>query len=122
MSVVTSNNCNTSFVAALPGSVPVGYVHHRHRDGQRQQYLRILRLCPGGFGADTEGCAGHQSSGNAGLDEYADRLCAETDQQSLASDPMDRRDEYPVVINGQFVVTLPTGTGNRFYVLSFRIV
>ncbi len=26
MSVVTSNNCNASFVAAFPGSVPVGYV------------------------------------------------------------------------------------------------
>jgi hypothetical protein len=26
----------------------------------------------------------------------------------------------PVVINGQFVVTVPAGTGNRFYVLSFQ--
>jgi hypothetical protein len=26
----------------------------------------------------------------------------------------------PVVINGQFVVTLPAGTGSRFYILSFQ--
>ena len=65
----------------------------RDRDGQRQQHLRILRLCPGYFSADTDGCTDYQSSGNAGLDEYDVRLWVETDQQSVASDPMGRRDK-----------------------------
>ena len=92
-SVVTGNDCNTSFVAALPGSVPVGYVITATATDSANNTSEFSACVPVRPVPALKRQPCHQSAGNAGLDEYDHRLCAETDQQPLASDPMDHRDQ-----------------------------
>ena len=95
MSVVTSNNCNTSFVAALPGTVPVGYaITATATDSANNTSEFSACVAAGPVPAlAVQPATSHQVA--VAWTNTSDRLCAETDQQSLAADPMDRRDEYP---------------------------
>jgi titin len=120
MSVVTSNNCNTSFVAALPGSVPIGYsitataTDSANNTSEFSACVPVtsvptLKVAP---------ASNHQVS-IAWTNTTTGFLLKQT---GSLSPPIQWTTvtNTPVVANGQFVVTLSIGTTNRFYVLSFQ--
>ena len=119
-SVVTSNDCSTSFVAALPGAVPVGYVIAATATDSANNTSEFSACFPV---APTPALA---------VSPAADHQVALTwtntatgfvlKETSTLSPPVQWTTvtNSSVLTNGQFVVTLPAVAGSRFYLLSFE--
>ncbi len=118
--VVTSNNCNASFVANLPGSTPVGYVVTATATDSANNTSEFsacfpLTSVPALAVVPTTNLhvtlAWTNTTTGFGLK-----------QTTSLSPPIQWTavTNIPVVINGQFAVTLSAAAGNRFYVLSFE--
>ena len=117
---MTSNNCNASFVTNLPASTTVGYVVTATATDSANNTSEFsacapvtsvptLQVVPATNHRVT--LAWSNTMSGFGLK-----------QTSSLSPPIHWAavTNVPVVINGQFVVTLSAVTGNRFYVLSFE--
>ena len=120
MTVVTSNNCNVSFVANLPASTAVGYVVTATATDSANNTSEFSACVPitSVPTLTVVPTTNHQvtlvwtnTTSGFGLK-----------QTSSLTPPIQWAavTNIPVVINGQFVVTLSAVTGNRFYVLSFE--
>lgn len=120
MSVVTGNDCNAGFVAGFPRSVPVGYsITATATDSANNTSefspcitagpVPALRITPAT--SHQVSIAWTNTTTGFGLK-----------QTTSLSPPIQWTavTNVPVVINGQFVVTLSAATGNRFYVLRFQ--
>jgi len=118
--VVTSNNCNVSFVANLPASTAVGYVVTATATDSANNTSEFSACVPitSVPTLTVVPTTNHQvtlvwtnTTSGFGLK-----------QTSSLTPPIQWAavTNIPVVINGQFVVTLSAVTGNRFYVLSFE--
>ena len=118
--LITSNNCNASFVANLPDSTTVGYVvtatatDSANNTSEFSACVPVtsvptLQVVPATNHQVT--LAWSNTMSGFGLK-----------QTSSLSPPIQWAavTNVPVVINGQFVLTLSAATGNRFYVLSFE--
>ena len=120
MSVVTSNDCNTSFVAAFPASVPVGYV------------ITATATDSANNTSESSGCSTAGPVPTLSISPSTNQQVTLAWTNTTTGFVLKQTDSLsppiqwttvtnsPVVTNGQFVVTLPAGTGNRFYVLSFE--
>ncbi len=119
-SVATGTDCNASFVATFPGSVPVGYsITATATDGANNTSefsacvpvasVPALKVVP---------ATNHQVS----ITWTNTTTGFGLKQTSSLSPPIQWATvtNTPAVSNGQFVVTLSAGTGSRFYVLSFQ--
>jgi titin len=120
VSVVTSNNCNTSFVAALPGSVPTGYtITATATDGANNtsEFSACVAVAPVPALSVTPS-TNHQIT----LAWTNTPTGFVLEQTSSLSPPIQWTavTNNPVLTNGQFVVTLSAATGACFYVLSFE--
>jgi parallel beta-helix repeat protein len=120
MSVVTSNDCNTGFVAALPGSVPVGYVITATATDSANNTSEFSACVPVGPvpALTIQPALNHQvllawtNTASGFVLKQTDSLSPPIQWTAVTNNP--------VVTNGQFVVTLATGMTNRFYVLRFE--
>ena len=120
MSVVTSNDCNTSFVAALPDSVPVGYVvtatatDSANNTSEFSTCVTVasvptLKIVPA---ANHQVTLAWTNTATGFKLKQTGSLSPQIQWTTVTNNP--------VVANGQFVVTLSAGTTNCFYVLSFE--
>lgn len=118
--VVTSNNCAASFVASFAASVPVGYsVTATATDGANNTSefsacvpvgtVPALTLRP--FAADQVALSWTNSATGFVLQQASS--LSPVIQWTIVTNA-------PVIANGQFVVTVSTTNGNRFYRLSFE--
>jgi titin len=118
--VVTSNNCNASFVAALPGQVPVGFVITATATDSANNTSEFSACVPVSSvpSLAVVPATNHQVS-IAWTNTATGFVLKQTDS---LSPPVQWAavTNSPVVNNGQLVVTLPADAGNRFYVLSFE--
>ena len=118
--VVTSNNCNASFVAALPGQVPVGFVITATATDSANNTSEFSACVPVGSVPSlvVVPATNHQVS-IAWTNTATGFVLKQTDS---LSPPVQWAavTNSQVVNNGQLVVTLPADAGNRFYVLSFE--
>jgi titin len=120
MSVVTSNNCNTSFVAALPGSVPAGYVITATATDSANNTSEFSACVTAGLvpGLSVSPSTNHQvtlawtNAPTGFVLEQSTNLSPPIQWTAVTN--------MPVLTNGQFVLSLPAGTGSRFYVLRFE--
>ena len=119
-SVVTSNDCNASFVAAFPGSVPVGYVITATATDSANNTSEFSTCFT--VGAVPVLSVRPASSHQVSIAWTNTTTGFGLKQTSSLSPPIQWTavTNVPVVSNGQFVVTVAAGTGNRFYVLSFQ--
>jgi titin len=119
--VVTSNNCNASFVVGLPVQVPIGYVitaTATDSANNTSEFSACVPVTPVPTLAVKSLVISHQvalawtnaTTGFALL------------QTSSLTPPIlwAAVTNAPVVTNGQFVVTLSAAAGNRFYILRFQ--
>jgi len=119
-SVMTSNDCNASFVAALPVSVPVGYFITATATDSANNTSEFSACVPIGSipSLAVIPATNHQvniawaNSSTGFVLKQTDSLSPPIQWSTVTNSP--------VVTNGQFFVTLPANTGNRFYVLSFE--
>jgi titin len=118
--VVTSNNCNVSFVANLPTPTTVGYVITATATDSANNTSEFSACVPVGSvpALKVAPAAGHQVS----IAWTNTTTGFGLKQTSNLSPPIQWTavTNTPVVSNGQFVVTLSAVTGSRFYVLSFQ--
>jgi hypothetical protein len=118
--VVTSNNCNVSFVANLPTPTTVGYVITATATDSAKNTSEFSACVPVGSvpALKVAPAAGHQVS----IAWTNTTTGFGLKQTSNLSPPIQWTavTNTPVVSNGQFVVTLSAVTGSRFYVLSFQ--
>ena len=119
MSVVTSNDCNASFVASLPGSVPVGYVitaTATDSANNTSEFSACVPVAPAP--ALTVSPAPNQQVTLAWTNTATGFVLKQT---GSLSPPIQWTTvtNSPVLTNGQFVVTLSAAAGSRFYVLQF---
>ena len=120
-SVVTGNDCSASFVAACPASVPVGYVvtaTATDSANNTSEFSACVTVLP----APVLTVAPLPASNQVKLAWTNTPTGFVLKQASSLSPPVEWTPvtNTPVLINGQFVVTPTTTTGNRFYVLSFE--
>jgi titin len=121
MSVQTGNDCNnTSFVAALPGSVPVGYVVTATATDSANNTSEFSTCVAAGPvpALRVRPSANHQLT----LSWTNTTTGFVLKQTGSLSPPIQWTavTNNPVVSNGQFVVPLSAGTTNCFYVLRFE--
>jgi hypothetical protein len=119
ITVVTSNDCNVSFVANLPGSTTVGYVVTATATDSANNTSEFSACVPvTSVPTLTVVPATNHHVTLAWLNTTTGFGLKQT---SSLSPPIQwvAVTNMPVVINGQFVVTLSAASGNRFYVLSF---
>jgi titin len=118
--VVTSNNCNVSFVANLPGSTPVGYVLTAAATDSANNTSEFSACVP--VTSVPTLTVGPATNHQVTLAWTNATTGFELKQTSSLSPPIQWAavTNIPVVINGQFAVTLSAAAGNRFYVLSFE--
>ena len=120
MSVVTSNDCNASFVAAFPVSVPIGYAITATATDSANNTSEFSACVPAGpVPVLSISPSANQQVTLAWTNTTTGFLLKQT---SSLSPPIqwEAVTNTPVLINGQFVVTLPAGPGSRFYVLNFE--
>jgi titin len=142
MSVVTGNDCNTSFVAAFPASVPVGYaITATATDSANNTsefsacvpvgswpalsiiwpatfaayyapvgWVPVLSVSSAANGQVALAWTNTTITSNLFVLKQTDNLLPPVQWTTVTN--------RPVVINGQFVVTLSANAGSRFYVLS----
>jgi len=118
--VVTGNNCNVGFVANLPGSIPVGYFVTATATDSANNTSEFSACVPVGPAPALKiGPTTNQQVNIAWANTTTGFVLNQT--ESL-SPPIQWTTvtNSPVVTNGQFVVTLSTTTGSRFYVLRFE--
>jgi titin len=119
-SVVTGNGCNASFVASLPGFVPVGYVITATATDSANNTSEFSACVPVSSvpALTVRPSANHQVSlawtntATGFVLEQTDSLSPPIQWTTVTNNP--------VLTNGQFVVTLSAPAGSRFYLLSFE--
>ena len=119
-SVVTSNNCNASFVASLPGSVPAGYVitaTATDSANNTSEFSACVPVTPAP--ALSVAPAASQQVALTWTNTATGFVLKQT---SSLSPPIQWTSvtNSPVLTNGQIVVTLSTAAASQFYVLSFE--
>ncbi|MGD0258843.1 MAG: hypothetical protein ABSD29_03365 [Verrucomicrobiota bacterium] len=122
MNVETGNDCNASFVAALQGSVPIGY----------SITATATATDSATNTSEFSGCVTAEPVPALNVTPSTNHQVTLAwtntptgfvlEQTSSLSPPIQWTavTNNPVLTNGQFVLTLPADTGNRFYVLSFE--
>ena len=120
MSVVTSNDCNTSFVASIAASVPVGYAITATATDGANNTSEFSASIPAGPVPSLAVIpfANHQLTIS-----WTNTTTGFVLKQTSSLSPPIRWTAVtnsPGVINGRFVVTLPSAAGNSFYALSFE--
>jgi parallel beta-helix repeat protein len=119
-SVVTSNNCKTSFVASLPAQVPVGYVitaTATDSANNTSEFSACVRVAP--VPALSVSPASNHQVALAWTNTATGFVLKQTDDVTPPSHWTSVTNS-PVVINGHFVVTVSANVGRRFYALSFE--
>ena len=118
-SVVTGNDCSASFVAALPGSVPVGYVigaTATDSANNTSEFSACIPVAPSP--ALTVSPAPDQQVALAWTNTPTGFVLKQT---SSLSPPIQWTTvtNTPVPANGQLAVTLSSDAGSRFYTADF---
>ena len=119
--IVTSNNCNASFVANLPVQVPVGYVvtaTATDSANNTSEFSACIPVAP----VPVLALKPQPASQQIALAWTNTATGFVLEQTSSLSPPIQWTavTNTPVITNGQFVVALSATTGNRFYVLRFQ--
>jgi len=118
--VVTGNNCTNSFVASLPGSVPVGYAITATATDSANNTSEFSACIPVSSAPSlTVGPAANHQVRLAWTSTATGFVLKQT---GSLSPPVQWTTvtNSPVLSNGQFVVTLAASSGNRFYLLRFE--
>jgi hypothetical protein len=118
--VTTSSNCSTNFVATFQDSVPVGWAMTATATdsaNNTSEFSACISVSP--VPALTVSPATNQQISVAWTNTTAGFVLKQT---SSLSPPIlwTAVTNSPILTNGQFVVTLSSATGNRFYLLSFE--
>jgi hypothetical protein len=118
--VVTSNNCNATFVVGLPVQVPFGYVitaTATDNANNTSEFSACVPVTSVPALAVTPLVTSHQVAL-----AWTNTTGFVLKQTSSLSSPIlwTTVTNAPVNTNGQFVVTLSDITGSRFYLLSFE--
>ncbi len=112
--------CSNSFVATLPGTVPTGYV------------LTATATDPAGNTSEFSACRSVAASPSLNIATASEAQISLAWTNLVTGFVLKETDNLtppiqwstvtntPLVVNGQFVVTLPAEPGNRFYLLSFE--
>jgi len=119
-SVVTSNNCATSFAASFPTSVPVGYAITATATDSANNTSEFSACVPVG---PVPALTLSPSAANQAALAWTNTATGFVLKQTSSLTPVIQWTtvtNVPVVANGQFVVTVSTTAGNRFYRLSFE--
>ncbi len=120
INAVTGNDCNTSFVASFPGSVPPGYAITATATDSANNTSEFSAWILAGLvpALAVSPAANHQLTVSWTNTTTGFVL----KQTSSLSPPIQWTavTNSPTVINGKSVVTLPTSTGNSFYALRFE--
>ncbi len=118
--VVTGNDCNTSFVASLATPAPVGYVITATATDSANNTSEFSACVPVGLvPVLSSSAAGSQQLALAWTNTTTGFVLKQTGN---LSPPIQWTTvtNSPVVTNGQFVVTVSTSGGNRFFALRFE--
>jgi titin len=118
--VVTGADCNASFVANLSGSVPVGYVLTSTATDNANNTSEFSACLPIGPVPTLSIRSITNQQINVSWTNTTTGFGLK--QTGSLSPPVQwvPVTNSPAVVNGQFVVTLPVGAGNKFYLLSFE--
>jgi hypothetical protein len=119
-SVVTSNDCNVSFVASLPGSVPTGSVITATATDSANNTSEFSACVPVssvptlavGPAANHQVSLAWTNTATGFVLEQTDSLSPPVQWTAVTNSP--------VLTNGQFIVTLSATVTKRFYLLSFQ--
>jgi titin len=120
ISVVTGNDCNTSFVVSFSGSVPVGYAITATATDSANNTSEFSACVPI---ASVPSLAVVPASNHQVSVSWTNTATGFVLKQTSSLAPPIQWatvTNSPAVINGKFVVTLPPDTANRFYALSFE--